>query len=435
METCKPVVKEKRRDTTHHGRTTRNVVAAVAVTLTLAASALAQDSETAPSAQKWTFSDRYNFYSRSGDEPNAVLVQDPAGNFYGTTYYGGAGWGVVFKLKPTKKGQWNESVLHNFTTDPDGANPVAGLIRDAQGNLYGTTLYGGSTNCQYGCGTVFELSNNGGKWSEKVLYRFTGGATDGCNPWGGLLQVKGDLYGTTEGCGASGEGTVFELSSNAGTWSEAVLHNFAGGSSDGAVPYAGLIVDAKGNFYGATWEGGVGDDGVVFRLSKTGKLTLLYTFNPPISGSNSQAGLIQDAKGNLYGTTDYGGKLSCDDGSGCGVVFKLKPTKNGKWKESVLYAFAGGTDGAVPAAPVTRDAKGNLYGTTFEGGPTNSGTVFELTPGAGGKWTEKVRHSFTGGTKTGSVAGLIQDAKGNFYGTTVGGGTYQEGMVFELTPP
>ena len=256
-----------------------------------------------------------------------------------------------------------ETVLHSFAESPDGDGPYYGaLVLDKKGNLYGTTITGGGAS---GAGTIFKVTPSG---KEKVLYSFTGG-TDGANPLAELVfDTQGNLYGTTvaggrDSCNAPfgyGCGVVFKLS-KAGK--EKVLYSFSGGR-DGANPYAGLARDAKGNLYGTTVYGGAssncpaGECGVVFRLSRTGKERVLYSFcsqSKCTDGLFPQGGLVFDAKGNLYGTTVYGGAY------GEGTVFKVTP-----WgKETVLYSFCSLSncrDGAQPYAGVVFDTAGNLYG-------------------------------------------------------------------------
>jgi len=335
----------------------------------------------------------------------------------------------------------NETVLYSFKDGADGSYPYAGVMRDAKGNLYGATNYGGDLPCHqpYGCGTVFKLNATGPK---TILYSFTGGTTDGCYPSGRLIQDKaGNLYGTASECGAYGYGTVFKLRKSG---IETVLHNFAGGTTDGGYPFAGLIMDGKGNLYGDTFEGGAGYDhcgfgcGALFKLDTSGKETVLYSFTGGSDGAYLYAGVIRDAKGNLYGAT---GEAACFGSyHSCGTVFKL----NNRGKLTVLYSFTGGSDGRSSVGGVIRDAKGNLYGTTNAGGdltcgpPAGCGVVFKLTKA--GK--ETVLYSFTGGSDGATPeAGLIQDRNGNLYGTAFYGGGSTNcvgflscGTVWKLTP-
>jgi uncharacterized repeat protein (TIGR03803 family) len=376
----------------------------------------------------------FNLNGADGYYPSAGLIFDAAGNLYGTTRVGTDSYGTVFELTPAAGGGWTETVLHNFGYGTDGATPYAGLIFDAAGNLYGTTQYGGT----YGVGTVFELTPAaGGGWTETVLHNFGNGA-DGSTPFAGLIfDAAGNLYGTTYQGGTYLYGTVFELTpAGGGSWTEKVLHNFGNGT-DGAAPYAGLIFDAAGNLYGTTYQGGTySSSGTVFELTPAAgggwTETVLHNFNyNGTDGNYPYAGLIFDAAGNLYGTTYQGGTYFY------GTVFELTPTAGGGWTEKVLYSFNNnGADGYYPQAGLILDAAGNLYGTTSYGGTYSYGTVFELTPTAGGGWTEKVLHNFNYNGTDGNYpyAGLIFDAAGNLYGTTYQGGTYGYGTVFEFTP-
>jgi uncharacterized repeat protein (TIGR03803 family) len=292
-----------------------------------------------------------------------------------------------------------------------GGWPRAGVIRDSAGNLYGTTYGGGA----YNAGTVFVLSPTG---VETVLYTFQGG-TDAGWPYGGVIRDSaGNLYGTTVAGGAYGRGTVFMLSP---TGVETVLYSFQG-SWDGVQPQAGVIRDSAGNLYGTTSYGGAySSRGTVFMLSTTGVKTVLHSFQPGGDGFKPCAGVIRDSAGNLYGTTTGGGHEN-------GTVFKLSPTGS----EKVLHKFKGGTDGANPAfSGVIRDSAGNLYGTTSVGGATNTGTVFVLSPTG----LETVLYSFQGGTDGANPqAGVIRDSAGNLYGTTMSGGAYGNGTVFQVSP-
>jgi uncharacterized repeat protein (TIGR03803 family) len=302
----------------------------------------------------------------------------------------------------------NETVLYSFTSGTDGQYPRAALVRDAAGNLFGTTSYGGTSNR----GTVFKLDATG---KETVLYNFTGGA-DGGNPFASLLLGGGgNLYGTTSGGGPSGFGTVFKLDA---TGKETVLYGFTGGA-DGGSPLAGLILSPAGKFYGTTYAGGAFGFGTVFQLDATGKQTVLHSFADGSDGSGPKAGLVRDSVGNLYGTTYSGGA------AGYGTVFKLAPSG----KETVLYSFTGGADGINPEAGLVRDTFGNLFGTTYGGGAPGYGTVFKVdTTGR-----EIVLYRFAPGAGMVPRAGLIRDAGGNFYGTTSSGGS-GGGTVFKLSP-
>ena len=410
----------------------------------------------------------HNFCARvgcsDGEFPYAGLVFDQEGNLYGTTEQGGAqingyGTGVVFKVSP----QGKETVLYTFcaqTDCTDGDWPVAGLVFDQKGDLYGTTYYGGA----YQEGAVFKLTPKG---KESVLYSFCpqGGfsCTDGENPWAGVVfDQKGNLYGTTKNGGAVynnsdclfGCGVVFKVSPEG---NETVLYSFCeqANCADGEEPYAGVVLDQKGNLYGTTYAGGNNKGrvchpagcGVVFKLTPEGKETVLYRFCAKkncTDGANPEAGLVFDQDGNLYGTTVAGGLTNQTYCPGtCGVVFKLTP----EGKETVLYRFCAQSkcvDGDSPAAGVVFDQKGNLYGTTAYGGAYNNrlcdpyiagcGVVFKLTP----KGKETVLYSFCAQNDCADgsfpIAGLILDKKGNMYGTTQDDGTHSGGVVFKITP-
>jgi len=255
---------------------------------------------------------------------------------------------------------------------------------------------------------------------ETVLYSLGGPPNDGSYPWGTLIRdAKGNMYGTTSQGGAYGLGTVFKL---APSGKKTVLHSFSGG--DGEIPYAGLVADQKGIMYGTTYYGGAYQGGVVFKITSSGKETVMHSFSGYTTGdgANPYATLILDGEGNVYGTTFYGGP------SQYGVVFKVTPS----YEESVLYAFGGTPDGANPQAPVVFDEEGNLYGTTSTGGEYGDGAVFEFAASG----TESILYSFTGnGDGANPAAGLISGKQGNLYGTTVNGGGGDYGTVFELLAP
>ena len=352
----------------------------------------------------------FNFNQTDGNLPDAGLVADKQGNLYGTTFDGGGpnGLGNVFELSPTKGGGWKETVLHNFN-GKDGALPESTLILDAAGNLYGTAQVGGKgdcTNTGLGCGVVFELSPGKDGWKETILYSFVPGKTKGVIPVSGLIfDGAGNLYGTT--------------------WAPGIL---------GGPLHAGRM---RQDGHPATYWGcdKPGCGGTVYKLtpSKHGwEETDIYAFTGGKDGSTSQASLIFDKAGNLYGTTVYGGSAGCTSGYGCGVVFKLTPGKSG-WKESVLHEFTGGADGAYPMGSMLFDPSGDLYSTASSGGASGKGNVFELVP-SGSKWSESELYSFSGGTDGGSpFSTVIWDAHGNLYGTTAqGGDAYDSGVAYEL---
>ncbi|MGB8890139.1 MAG: choice-of-anchor tandem repeat GloVer-containing protein [Candidatus Korobacteraceae bacterium] len=366
------------------------------------------------------------------------LIVDGAGNRYGTSYYGGTyNAGAVFELSPQQGGGWSEKLLYSFQNNgSDGIYPYASLLLDTGGNLYGTTFNGGI----HGDGTAFELSQQGGNWTEKVLHSF-GKDTDGRIPYAGLsFDAAGNLYGTTQAGGIHNYGTAFELSSGqGGIWTETILHSFNYNGQDGAFPESNLIFDAAGNLYGTTQSGGIHLGGTAFELSpKQGggwTETVLHNFGNGTDAAGPYAGMIFDAAGNLYGTSPIGGIHPCD-GNGCGTVFELSPKQGGGWTETVLHNFGNGTDGVSPFSRLVLDAAGNLYGTTQTGGIHNFGTAFELAPKQGGGWTETVLHSFNlnGSDGTYPSAELLLDSAGNLYSTTITGGPFSVGTVFELAP-
>jgi len=371
------------------------------------------------SAQAQTFTVLYNFTGGAdGGNPYAGLLRDTAGNLYGTTTVGGSSNnGTVFKLNTSGA----ESILHSFH-GADGQYPYAGVIMDAKGNLYGTTANGGTGCSGTGCGTVFKLTPRaGGRWAETVLHKFTADP-DGAYPFSLIQDAKGNLYGATEIGGANAIfGTVFKVS-KAGK--ETVLHSFAGSPSDGAFPnLASLLMDTKGNLYGNTFEGGDTQSagGAVYKLGKSGVVTVLHSFGNGTDGFEAVGTPIMDKQGNLYGTTYTGGS------NANGSVWKV----SARGKETVLHSFVGGaSDGKYPYSGVILDTKGSLYGVTTEGGASTNGVVYELSA----KGVLTVLHSFAGSDGAFPAGGLIMDAKGNLYGTTVNGGSNGSGTVWKLTP-
>jgi uncharacterized repeat protein (TIGR03803 family) len=333
--------------------------------------------------------------TKDGASPVGGLVIDASGNLYGTTYLssGPYGGGAVIEMVAQAGGGWKEKILHAFAMNsPGGQNPESSLILDAGGNLYGTTTVGGSTNCApVGCGTVFELVRSaGGGWTEKVLHTFTNDGTDGYGPLAGVVfDTAGNLYGTTTRggnvttCGGGvGCGTVFELSpANGGIWTEKILHNFSNNGTDGYDPLNGVVVDAKGSVYGTTQSGGLHGDGMAFELTPlaggTWEETILHNFRITFNGSEGiyPNALTIDSAGNLYSTTRAGGLY------GAGTVFKLTNTAGRVWTETILFNFDG-ANGEFSNAGLVFDAHGNMYGTTQYGGAGtySNGIVFEITP-------------------------------------------------------
>lgn len=282
---------------------------------------------------------------------------------------------------------WTLTVLHDFggPGGSDGALPsYSVLVFDQAGNIYGTTAWGGGGGCGgNGCGTVFKLSPTlRGQWSESILYTFTGGS-DGSSPEGGvILDSAGNLYGTSAGGGTYNCGTVFKLTPSGSGWVETTLHLFLGdGVGDGCVPASGLTFDASGSLYGATYRGGVlgGDDGAgtVFELvpQPDGSWTekVLWAFTNGFANGGPLGRVTMDAAGNLYGSTNGGGTF------GLGAVFRLTPSSGG-WIYTSLHDFSGQDDGEFPVGNVLLDSNGDLYGTAVNGGLLGQGTVWEITP-------------------------------------------------------
>ena len=382
-------------------------------------------------AQTFNESVLYSFTgSPDGSGPVGDLVRDAQGNLYGTTAGGGTfNTGAIFKLDACG----TETIAYSFTgNNGDGAAPTAGLVLDGQGNLYGTTVAGGGAA---GEGTIFRFNLTTGK--QTVLYRFTG-KVDGGRPLAGLIRdTKGVLYGTTSqggnlnDCSKLGCGTVFKVTITGTKSVETVLYAFTGQAGDGEMPIARLLLDAHGNFYGTTRGGGEFNGGTVFKLDTTGKQTILHSFAEGSDGAEPQGGLVMDSKGNLYGTTTYFGGTGClGGGFGCGTVFKV----DNAGTESVFYTFAGyPSDGANPCADLIIDPQGNLYGTTEYGGDSNWGTAFKVNTSG----RETLLYSFTEGILGGGPkAGLTRDSHGNLYGANSGGAQEDyNGFIFELTPP
>ena len=379
----------------------------LAIVLAFSLLAVFAASQTA-SAQTFTLLHAFSD-TADGATPQAALIMDSAGNLYGTTVYGGtASSGIVFKLDPAG----NETILYTFSGGNDGQYPVGGLLRDKSGNLYGTTFDGG-TGFNL-AGVIFKLSPSG---TEKVLYDFTGGA-DGGNPESSLIaDSAGNLYGSTEGSGAFGFGTIYELSRSN---QESVLYSFHGAKSGSNPSRGSLIRDSAGNFYGTAGLAGIKQNGVVFRIFD-GAEKALHVFTGGADGGVPYWSLIRGTDGDFYGTTWVGGTYLS------GTVFKIDRSGN----ETVLYSFTGGADGQFALGGVVRDSAGNLYGTTNSGGAFGFGTVYKLDTND----NETVLYSFTGGSDGANPqAALTLDAGGNLYGTATAGGAGGNGTVFKITP-
>jgi hypothetical protein len=436
------------------------------------------------SGANWKEKVLYSFQGgNDGSVPAGGIAFDKNGNLYGATSYGGSvsvcqaiAWcGSVYQLSPGQNG-WTEKVLHAFQGHPqgDGGAPAGGVILDEAGNVYGTTAYGGTGNCNLlgsdvGCGAVYEMSpplQPGGNWTEAVIYSFQGGK-DGYSPGGDLMFDKaGNLYGATLFGGGGGSntceafyeycGTIFELSppqQKGGKWTEKVLYRFQN-QSDGGLPNGGLIVEKSGAVYGTAYCGGItpcsnrnGGYGTVFRLQppkvkgRPWTYTVLYSFKGDPDGGFPAAGLTFGNGGRFYGTTQFGGNSQ----SHLGTVFELKPPieRGGAWKESLLYSFGFDNDGGVePMARVVFDKNGNLDGSASGGGLYGGGTVFQLRPKrlqSGWSFGVLYTFNFSKGDGFTPIAGLVLRQAGSLYGATQGGGNGQGcragcGTVFEVSP-
>jgi uncharacterized repeat protein (TIGR03803 family) len=389
-------------------------------------------------AQAQTYTVIHSFEGSDGNEmPAAGLAIDQGGHLYGTTFNI---WGSVFEMR-TVNSNWLFSTLFSFpASGVKGLKPQAPVAKGPDGAFYGAAV-GGGGGCA--CGVVFKLQpppttppSTLTPWTDTVLYEFRG-ASDGQYPgYGGLVFDRaGNIYGTTEEGGAYSLGTVFKLSPVGGGWTESIIYSF-GASGDGYTPWGGLTVDSSGNLYGTTIYGGFYNDGTVFELSPTNggwTETIVHAFDGT-EGAEPVGQLIFDTSGNLYGTAYWGG-LGGEDGS----VFELSPS-NGGWTFSVLHLFdfsAG--EGVDPLAGVTLGTDGNLYGTTLGGGTGDNGTIFRLV-NAGGSWIYQALYNFpfSGATGAGPFGGVTFDSQGNMYGTTIAGGqgvcTGGCGVVWELTP-
>jgi uncharacterized repeat protein (TIGR03803 family) len=358
-----------------------------------------------------------------GDTASAIAL-DASGNLYGTTVLGGtANCGTVFKLTPQASPPWPESVLYAFSCYGDGKNPYGGVTFDASGNLDGTTVAGGNGGCSDGCGVVFTLTPS----SERVLHAFAGG-TDGFGPGGGVTFDRvGNAFGTTPDGGKHSAGIVYEVSRHASS-RERIVHAFTGGSDGGTGSLGSLLVDETGAIYGTAETGGAHGWGTAFKISRAKnrfRFTTLYAFAGSPDAASPYGGLVADSAGNLYGTTYYGG--AANDGA----LFELQRGARG-YRERVLYSFGGGSDGSNPTSTLAFGSASHLYGTTSAGGGAcNCGTIFEFDAASG---KERVRHRFGSGTDGAfPYYGLTKSTGGAFYGTTVAGGNSNAGTVFEFT--
>jgi uncharacterized repeat protein (TIGR03803 family) len=386
-----------------------------------------------------------SFNGTNGELPGAGLVADANGNLFGTTGRGGAyGDGTMFEIVNTAASYANTpTILYSFCAQAgctDGAFPNGGLIADTSGNLFGTAENGGAP--PEGVGTVFEIVKTASGYASTlttlVSFEGTYGSGNGAFPVAGLIaDAHGNLFGTTYGGGANGDGTVFEVVKTAGGYASTPTTLVSFNGTDGATPQAALIADAYGNLFGTTYYGGAYGLGTVFEVAKTASgyastPTTLVSFNGT-DGAYPHVTLIADAHGNLFGTTEQGGAYNY------GTVFEIAKTAGGYASTPTILVSFNGTDGAGPqAGSLIADARGKLFGTTFEGGAYGDGTVFKIAKTRRGyASTPTVLISFNGTDGRWPRASLIADINGNLFGTTYGGGAYGGsdgyGTVFELT--
>jgi len=408
-----------------------------------------------PATHAQTLTVLHNFTGSPPDGANPVagLSIDAAGNLYGTTEYGGAGYGTVFELKHTNSGLLFRP-LYSFEGGSDGVAPVARVVIGPDGSLYGTTSEGGApcNNNNQGCGTVFNLRPPATSckvalcpWVETVLQRFMGWPFDAATPYSEVtFDRAGDLYGTTFVGGAGAYGAVYELIYSNGSWTESLVYSFQN-QDDGRSPVAGVVFDQTGNLYGTAIYGGHSGYGTVYQLVPTGQswtANTVYLFQGKIDGGNPNSGVIFDNSGNLYGTTPWFYASNSP-----GTVYELTPS-GGNWTYTLLYGFSPGYSGAGDVSTLVMDKDGNLYGETSSEGilggncPHGCGTIFKLTPSEGG-WVYTDLYNFSGGADGAEpYGGIVLDSQGNLYGTTWTGGTGRGtncysvpcGVVWQLTP-
>jgi uncharacterized repeat protein (TIGR03803 family) len=385
----------------------------------------------------------FSFTDTNGEGafPVAPVIFDTKGAIYGTTAVGGAGgFGTVWALTPPsgeKSKSWTETILYDFSGGADGQQPM-NITFGPGGVIYSTTYLGGSDNCYQGCGTIFELTpptGGGGRaWTKQTLYEFLGGA-DGEAP--GNIQVGADgmLFGVTGS-------NVWSLTESDGVWTKTIIHSFPASKDDGVSANFDIVFDANGNLYGTTYEGGSSDYGVVWELSPPAPgsgawtETILHSFTgASTDGGYPIGGLTMGANGVVYGTASYSGVANDS-----GTAFALTPPaqQGGAWPYNVIHKFSGGKNGATPSTTMAIDASGNLYGTTWNGGSTacylGCGTVFELAPPAeGGPWKWKILHNWANSNQDPDES-IVVLHDGLLYGTSEFFGTKGYGTVFTMTP-
>jgi len=387
--------------------------------------------ETGASAQ--TFTVLHNFTNgNDGSTPWAGLTIDRAGNLYGTTSGFTRASGTVFRLTQ-RSGTWVFGTLYSFTGGDDGANPETRVVFGPDGSLYGTTTQGG-----LGSGTVFKLQPRPTAcpttfcpWKERVLYAFgTDGGGDGAYPSGEVtFDRTANIYGVTAEGGAYETGTAYELALSNGTYSHSTIYSFDEYGKNEAYPAGLLSFDSSGNLYGIA-AGVLSLDSKVYELvpSPSGWTeTTVFNQFTDASGERPTGGVILDASGNLYGAVSFRG---ANNG---GAVYKLS-AEGGNWIFDVLFSFQGNGNPSGPASFLYMDSAGNIYGTTYQDGAQNHGSVFKLTP-QNGSWLYTSLHDFTGGSDGSEpVSNVVLDSSGNLYGTTSAGGAFGYGVVWEITP-
>jgi uncharacterized repeat protein (TIGR03803 family) len=398
----------------------------------------------APTSEKVVYSFKG---SPGGELPEAALIRDSAGGFYGVATRGGTGnacsggCGTIFRLSQSASGVWSERTLHSFNLS-DGAYPGDPLVADGSGNLYGTTEVGPNLGEAYG------LFHAKGGWKLQILHKFHGGS-DGAQPRSSMIfDTHGNLFGTTVagGTGGSGgNGSVFELTPQSGSWKETFVHRFIN-AKNGTSPQAGAIFGSDGSLYGTTSYGGntvcPAGCGVAYKLAPIAnggwRPSVLHAFDA-VDGDTSVAPVVFDKAGNLYGSEDEGGHSGCF--GGCGTIFELRRNGHGSLSFAVIHTFRV-SDGGGPEGEMVVDSAGNLYGTTVVGGniaacpqQRGCGVVFKLAPAPPPRrWTYSVLYVFNNSPDGALPTGLVMGADGNLYGTTIGGGSLGLGAVFEVTP-
>ncbi len=388
-----------------------------------------------------TFSTLYTFGSGINYQgPFGPLVEASDGSLYGVTVAGGLGYGTVFQLSPpaVAGGTWAETAIYSFHGGVDGYRPAEGLVADKGGNLYGSTLSGGVVGgCN--CGTVFKLkppATPGGVWTKRIMHAFTGTNGDGTNCCAELtIDSKGAVYGITFNGGAYGAtsvgGTVFRIQSQGSGFVETILHSFGATPTDGTLPETQLTLDAAGNLYGTTYQGGAFNNGTAFELSPPAhsgawQETILFNFDAPNSGTTPSSPLIMDASGQLFGTSSDGGI------DAQGAVYRLTPPPAGQtgWSKTTLWSFLGNGNGTFPGGLALDRATGIFYGVTeYSSWGGGCGVAYQLAPpaAAGGAWQYAVLYPFSGAIECSPNGPLVRDSAGNLFGAT---GT----TVYEITP-